>query len=85
MGWIMLSDIIRKIVAEVKVDADVFPWHQGEDGRKYYSDFLEPMASLQGMPKKYGYNPQTNTVDFVFYEGCDLNKVMLFKLTWGGK
>ena len=81
----MLSEIVRKIVAEVSVDADVFPWHQGVDGRRYYSDYLEPMSIIVGMPKRYGYNAQTNTVDFVFYEGCDLNKVMMFKLAWGGK
>lgn len=81
----MNEPIGRKIVAEVSVDADIFPWHQGEDGRRYYSDFLEPMASLVGMPKKFGLNPQTNRIEFVFFEGCDMNKVMMFKLTWGGK
>ena len=80
-----MKDIFRKIVAEVSVDADVFPWHRGEDGKRYYSDFLEPMAGLAGQPKRYGYNAQTNTVDFVFFEGCDLDQIMLFKLAWGGK
>ena len=80
----MIDPEVRKIVAEVSVDADSFPWHAVAD-RRYYSDYLEPMKSLVGMPKKYGLNPQTNRVEFVFYEGCDLDKVMLFKLTWGGK
>lgn len=85
MGWIMLSDIVRKVVAEVSVDADIFPWHQGEDGKRYYSDFLEPLAALKGQPMRYGLNLNTNRIEFVFFEGCDLDKVMLFKLTWGGK
>lgn len=81
----MIEPIFLMVVAEVSVDADTFPWHQGSDGRRYYSEFLEPLASLKGQPMKYAINQQTNRIDFIFFEGCDLDKVMLFKLAWGGK
>ncbi len=81
----MISDIGRQVVQKVSVPEDNIPWIvRIEDGkeRRYYDDRIDPFLMLKDQPKSFGVNSRTNMVDFIFYEGCDLDVVMLFKLTW---
>lgn len=84
MGWVMLTQK-RVLVAQVSVDAEVFPWYSNSQGDRFYDFNREPMKGLQGQPMSYGLNFSNNHVEFKFYEGCDMDKVLLLKLTWGGK
>lgn len=81
--------IERKIIAEVQVAEDIFPWTTklDENGKvqRFYDDTAEPLLGLRGEPFQFGYSKTLKAVLFMFFEGCDINKVMMFKLTWGGK
>lgn len=77
----------RKVVATVSIPGDKFPWFLKEENgkmRRYYDDSNPPMSDLKGQPMSFGYSNSSKNVEFMFFEGCDLNKVMMFKLTWGG-
>ena len=80
--------IERKIIAEVLVPEDSFPWVEKLDERgvkrRYYDDTTEPLLGLKGQPFQFGHSKAKSAVIFMFFEGCDLNKVMMFKLAWGG-
>lgn len=81
----MLSQINRKIVQTVSIPEDNIPWlirQENGQERRYYDGCVEPFLMLKDQPKSYGLNPKTRMVDFMFYEGCDLDVVMLFKLQW---
>lgn len=76
------------IITTIFIPTDKFPWKlvKDDDGveRKLYDVTAEPLATVVSMNTVWGFNDSTDSVMISFLEGCDLDKVMLFKLTWGG-
>lgn len=72
-----------RIIQTVSVKSDVFPWKLSKSGKKLFDYQNDIFLEIKDEPYTFGYSLSKDVVEFMFFEGADLDKVMLFKLAWG--